>query len=359
MDRTHTSIGLLADPGLPRRIAEREAARLRVDLERDVDPSVDWRIDVSEQTLPLDEHGEIPLLARAGEFKQQGGWGILIYLTDLPRAIGDEPMVCELSTSSRAALVSLPALGPWRVGARTRKLLVPLVDGLNGTGERPSAARTRQAIGGGEPVRRDDIGPDDVTYMTRSGRWNSLRLLAGMVRGNRPGRLLGALAKCMAAAVASGAFGIFFATIWSMADSLSPLRLAVISVAAIALLTFWLIRSNDLWSRSGASVVPGRVLLDNVATLITVTLAVVLLYAVLYLVLLAGAVLIITTEYLASQLGHDVDFRDYLQLTWLAASLGTVAGALGSTFDSDHAIREATYSRREYQRRLLAERRDE
>ncbi|MEX5261666.1 hypothetical protein [Kocuria sp. CPCC 205263] len=35
--------------------------------------------------------------------------------------------------------------------------------------------------------------------------------------------------------------------------------------------------------------------------------------------------------------------------------LAALAGALGSNFDSDEAIREATYSRREHQRRRLAD----
>ena len=43
------------------------------------------------------------------------------------------------------------------------------------------------------------------------------------------------------------------------------------------------------------------------------------------------------------------------KLSWLAASLGTIAGALRSNFDSDEAIREATYSRRQHERRKLAD----
>jgi hypothetical protein len=64
---------------------------------------------------------------------------------------------------------------------------------------------------------------------------------------------------------------------------------------------------------------------------------------------------VISAEYLQSQLGHPVNFFDYTKLSWLAASLGTVAGALGSNFDSDEAIREATYSRRQNERRKLTD----
>lgn len=79
-----------------------------------------------------------------------------------------------------------------------------------------------------------------------------------------------------------------------------------------------------------------------------------MMYVALYVLVLCGAVAVISADYLQSQLQHPVNFTDYLELAWLAASLGTTAGALGSNFDSDEAIREATYSRRQHERRMLA-----
>lgn len=219
-----------------------------------------------------------------------------------------------------------------------------------------SASWPDEAIGSRDLAHRDaDVESGDISYITRPGRWNSVRLLAGMVQNNRPVRLLGALSRSIAAAAATGAFGIFYTTIWNMADSLSHLRLALISVAAMVAFGGWLIVHNRLWSRRDSTRIARSAALDNAATILTVGTAVVLVYIVLYLVLFVGAMTVITGEYLESQLGHPISIADYLQLTWLAASMGTTAGALGSNFDSDHAIREATYSRREYQRRLLAE----
>jgi hypothetical protein len=79
------------------------------------------------------------------------------------------------------------------------------------------------------------------------------------------------------------------------------------------------------------------------------------MYALLWSLLFLVGLAVIEADYLRSQLGHPVNLLDYGHLSWLAASLGTLAGALGSNFDSDEAIREATYSRREHQRRQLAD----
>ncbi|GAA2043831.1 hypothetical protein GCM10009720_25910 [Yaniella flava] len=66
---------------------------------------------------------------------------------------------------------------------------------------------------------------------------------------------------------------------------------------------------------------------------------------------LAGV--IIDAGYLSSQLEQSAALWHYLRLSWLAACLGTLAGALGANFDSDEDIREATYSRRWHERRKM------
>jgi hypothetical protein len=90
--------------------------------------------------------------------------------------------------------------------------------------------------------------------------------------------------------------------------------------------------------------------MDNVATAITVVLSVAAMCLVLLGVLFMGSLAVIPREYLQSQLQHPVS-PSTTRLAWLASSLGTFAGALGSSFDSDESIREATYSRRQHQRR--------
>ncbi|WP_157358994.1 hypothetical protein [Arthrobacter sp. Soil782] len=162
------------------------------------------------------------------------------------------------------------------------------------------------------------------------------------------------------AAVASGAFGIFYASMWSMADALSILRLSVMSFAVISALSAWLIIHNGLWTKSDGRPDTSQVILDNAATIITVELSVAMMYVVLVLsgLLFCLALTVIAATYLQEQLGHPVGLFDYVHLAWLASSLGTLAGALGSSFDSDRAIYEATYSRREHERRELNKHRE-
>lgn len=352
-------IGLMADPGVPENLAGVVADALARELSAgpgQTGVEVRWQVEVSRTTLPINPQGEIPLIQEARRIRGEQGWDYLVYLTDLPREHDGQSMLCEASSTAQAALVSLPALGACRLRVRTLELLVALVQSMQqGTGDFPSAAAAGAALGRGAVRRVSPSGEDGTSYLVVPGRLNRWRLLSGMVRSNRPGRLLTALSSCMAAAVAAGAFGIFFANIWNLAAALPVPRLVLVSTVVIAALSAWLILHHGLWNRLRQAADRWRAGLDNVATAITVGIGVVLMYGVLWAVLFAAGLVIIPPDFLQSQLGHPVNLFDYLRLSWFAASLGTMAGALGASFDNAEAIRQATYSRREHERRQLAD----
>lgn len=91
----------------------------------------------------------------------------------------------------------------------------------------------------------------------------------------------------------------------------------------------------------------------NLATATTLVAAVASMYLGLFLVILAGSLMIINRGFMAEQLGHEVGFGDYVNLSWLSASLGTMAGALGSSLENKETVRRATFSNREYERRQI------
>ena len=154
-----------------------------------------------------------------------------------------------------------------------------------------------------------------------------------------------------AAAAATSAFGVFYASVWNMADTLSLVRLALINVVAIATLICWLIFHNGLWERSwargGRSTQPR---LYNATTVLTLSVGVACMYALLFCAVLLASLAVISSEYLEATLQHSVDVKDYIRIAWFASSMGTVAGALGSNFESETAVRHAAYGRRQRER---------
>lgn len=357
-------VGLVADPGLPAAVAEWLTSDLPRTLSRRVSDEVSWDVRVISGPLPLvplDDHRGIPLIDVSYQrVPDEHRVDLMICLTDLPRRVGTRPIVSDVSIRHDAALVSVPGLGGLRVRGRAREVVVYLVghlvgDRLNVTAGEGRSRGRRWLAQLCAPVRHvastDDAMDKRLVVIGWRGR---LRLLAGMVRDNRPWRLVPSLTDAIGAAAAAAAFGIFFSTVWNMADASSPPRLALVTVLAVTALVGWLIIDNNLWEQPLQE--SEDVALYNAATMTTITLGVLFLYAGLFVITLAAALVVIAPGYLQTVLGHPVDLGEYAELAWLSTSLGTVAGALGSGLEGEQTVREATFSRREQQRRAKRER---
>ncbi|WP_282938727.1 hypothetical protein [Corynebacterium auriscanis] len=373
-------IGLLVDPGLPEarvrgllpelRETAKEQAQVwtqNVDLGTagdwidsvdDSDPlpagnteaatvSAPVRIDLRVGTLPMDSAGNVRLAHSASGIMNDRGWDRMVYVTDLPLTTR-RPVISQSVENGRATMLCLPAFGLLRARDALRQELTRLVKGL------PAGA------GVPETQVADIEGGDSSAQTTRvlEGRGRVLRLWLGMIRCNRPDKLIRVLSGCLATGVATGAFSIFYGSVWAMSSLIAVWRLSLITFVAIAALTFWLIFHNGLWNKWRGkdmdSLTRWRSRIDNLATVGTVGLAAAGIYVLIFLTLLLFAATVVPIPYFAQQISSKVSFLDYLTLAWFTASLGTMAGALGSGFDSDDAIREATYNRREHRRREIA-----
>ena len=135
-----------------------------------------------------------------------------------------------------------------------------------------------------------------------------------------------------------------------MAVTVHPARLALISVMAILVMVVWFVSYNRLWDRPSSHRRSGEALLHNVSAVLTLAIGVTVMYVVLYLLTMLAAVSVIDLHFLQSQLGRPAGLADYARIVWLACSMGIMAGALGSSFDSEEAVRRAAFSRRERER---------
>ena len=324
------SLGVLVAPGLPEEVSTRIADDLAEDL-REAHGALGWRTEFVVDRLAVPPAETTQLVEAARRALLERGWDFAVVVTDLPLRHGSRPVSRHVSRTHGVALVSLPALGPLHLKRRLRRVLRELAGELVGAG-----SSLREIAADAEDVSRFPYVPTVI--------FGHLRLLAGMVRANRPWRLAARLYGVLAAAFAAGAYGIVASDMWRLSAALSWWRLLAVCLASLAVTIVAVIVAHELWERAPDPRVRAQVLLFNVTTALTVTIGIASLYAALFVLVLGGAVLVITAPVLADALGRDTSARDYVTLAWFAASFATVAGALGTVLESDTAVREAAYA---------------
>ena len=182
----------------------------------------------------------------------------------------------------------------------------------------------------------------------RTGR---LRLLAEMVVANRPWRLVLGMRSALAAVLATSAYLVITSTIWSLASSLSVVKLVVTMVAAVAMMVAWILGAHHLWRRRDDMGDDGDVVLWNASTVLTLLVGVLTMVVAVLAFNLVTTVFFLEPPVYATDAGTPQGLADHVRLAWLATAFATVAGAVGSGLDSDAAVEAATYGGDQGQRR--------
>lgn len=348
-------LGLITDPDLPEQVAR----HLADELPQYLGDEREWTVEVDVDPVTAGKHGTRDILRATRDRLERRDWDYAITLTDLPVRANRRPVVADANIEEQVAVVSLPTLGGTQPYRRSRQVVLQLVDELTG---REGGADHRYGLDSRltevvAPIRREseqheDDGEVDVRYAATRTR-GRMRLLSGMVRTNQPWRLVFGLRNALAAALATSAFGLSSSTIWQIGDQLTASRQVIAALGSVVILVIWLITAHGLWEkrRNGSERDSEQVMLYNISTVATLLIGVACMYIGLFVVNLLVAWFLVTPELLGSSLGHPAGLTHYLTLAWGFTTMGVVAGAMGSSLESDAAVRQAAYGYREEQRR--------
>lgn len=373
------TLGLVPAPEMPEEIAHELAEELSGLLGEHIDESVSWDVQVVTDPLTGGEYDAPQILEETHERLQEQGWDYAICLTDLPVLRGGHVVVADASVDRRVGGISLPALGVTLLRRRVREAMLQLVSEMHqgaSEADRDREGRHEEAeeAGAGEPGLRggdsrqligrrlterlspiqrttptDEDMDVDVRFVAprRIGR---LRLLSGMVFANRPWKLFTSFRGALAAAFATGAYALIFPTIWQLADAFGWARFVLLMVLSIVAMVVWIIVAHDLWERPAARQNRRLAELYNAVTGLTLSVAVLFAYAVLYVLALVAALFFVPADYFEQTVQHAVGPGDYLTLAWITTSLAMVAGTLGSGLESEETVLQATYGYRQRRR---------
>lgn len=326
--RPARNVVLVPAPDLPKAIGRELADELPARLGGE-----GWQVGVDDRELLAEDLGDLAEAAHAA--RERTGAEVAVCLTDVPLRTGRRPVVAALDARQGIAVVSVPAAGAVGLRRSVKRATEAVVAELAGAAARPPAAALR-----GQPVELPDGHELRRGYVLGAGLGH-LRLLAGMVRANRPWRAFSTLSSAVVAALATGAYSMINTTVWQLSGALSPVRLLVAMLLALAAVVAWLVVAHDLWEGDRRPAKERH--LYNAATLLTLTTAVAWAYVVLFAVLLGVAGLLVDSGVMHSNTQQPAHLGEYLRLAWLGASIATVAGGLGSGLESLDDVRDAAY----------------
>ena len=354
------TLGLIPAPDIPEKIAKELASELPDLLSSRVDGGVSWDVAVVVDPLTGTDREAPEILEECRQKLLSEGWDLAICLTDLPVYREGTLVAADVSAKRGVAGLSLPAMGALRLRPKARDLTLQLAGELydrtneHAVGDLP--ARGSQPRGSVGSFKRVDPPDGDMRAMDVDARFAApgalghLRLWSGMVLANRPWKMLPAFKGAIAAAFATGAYVLVISSMWLLADAVGFWRLLLLMVTAIVAMVVWIIIAHHLWERPEDRERREWAKLYNGVSVLTVSAAVLLAYAILFLLLFVAAWIFVPGGYFQSTLKHPVGFGEYLTLSWLGASLATVAGALGASLEDEERVRAASYGYRQRRR---------
>ncbi|MGW3988638.1 hypothetical protein [Streptomyces sp. NPDC004830] len=350
-----TVVALLADPDAPTEVAQHIARDMPARLADASGRHRRFAVEVVSEPFTAGTEDPTTMTRRLMDRRRGEDWDVVVALTDLPLHSQGHKLVVDLSHEHGLALLSLPSLGGLRFQSRARRAVeeavLSLADAQSGQGGKPGQDRSLGGTGrlaSVHPARVGDEEAADLRYVVGGPR-GYLRVLGGMVRANRPWRLVPGLSKALAAALATGAIATVNSTVWSLAAFLDTPRLVIATVGSVALMIGWLTIDAHLWHRKAQDSPEERkrAALYNASTVVTVGIGVLVCYAGLLVVNVLWGLFILNDQVFASMT------RTPLHAAEFVASVATAGGALGSGLESDEAIRAAAYSKREQDRRRM------
>jgi hypothetical protein len=354
------TLGLIAAPDIPEKIAKELASELPDLLAKHVDGDVSWEVRVLVDPLTGTDREAPEILDVCRERMLSEGLDLAVCMTDLPIYREGTLVAADVSARRGVTGLSLPALGATRLSTRARELTLQLAQELydrtkeHGADDPP--ARGSKATGSVVSFRRVDPPDEDMKAMDVDARFAApgvlgrLRLWSGMVLANRPWKMLPAFKGAIAAAFATGAYVLAISSMWLLADAMGFWRLLALMVVAIVAMVVWIIVAHHLWERPSDPEQRKWAPLYNWVSVLSISVAVLLAYAILFTLLFVAAWVFVPGDYFQSTLEHPVGIGEYLTLSWLGASLATVAGALGASLEHEERVREASYGYRQRRR---------
>lgn len=365
-------VGIVAAPGIANKLSHKMVDALPDLLSKYISSQYKWKIEVIVNALTGSAEEADKAYQKTEDYLDRYNWNYIISLTDLPLFHDNEAVIAvDINEENGASMISIPAYG-WRpLTKRLEKTIITVIHEINlqfsdhakddnekDDEERQKEYRNIFPFSNLRKIRTyaDETHTMHIRYIVASKISGNLRLLSGMTFANNPLRLMQSMNSVIAIAFTTGASGMIFSTMWQLGNTFTAGRLTVLSLFAIIGMIAWIILAHNLWESTRYSQNRKITRLYNMTTLMTLGTSVLIYYIVLMLLYIIAALILLPSGFLGRQLElkHAAPFSLYIFIAWFAASISTIAGAIGAGMRNEKLVRESTYGSRQQMRKALS-----
>lgn len=362
---TSITVGLIPAPRMPASLIDKIIDELPQLVNDAIDSDCDWTFEVEVSPLTSSAEYINETIHRMVKIKEENDWDYVIGITDLPSLSHKKVVVSEFDSQKAVSLLSLPALGILNVQRKLKRMITHHLEYLyrydkDNTSFESSKLST-PAVRNITPETPIEENESTNRYIIKSYFIGWLKVILGMTYINEPWTIITNFKTLVSLAFATGTYIAIFSTPWELSIEYQPWRLIALTGFSIIGMVFWLIYAHKLWESASTKTTSHYRWLYNLTTFMTLFFITIANYGILFILLTISVSMFVPPEIFNSWTQADEDFTvmNYINLIWLTTSLGILAGALGSTAESEDKIRSVTYSYRQYYRYLQLKEEDD
>lgn len=373
------SIALITAPGIAEHLGADLVEELPEMLDYYITDDYEWDVHYYEDILTGGTNDSKEVIEAVCDKKENEEWDFAIALTDLPLFKDKRPVVAEALKDKSAALISLPGFGFTTMKKRVQESILQLMNemyyGTSDEGRQASAAHmesqdkqkfdalrnkdSRKLIGSRiferiSPLIRETPQEEeegvDVRYTVKSKPGGYLRIISGMVFANEPWKMFPAFSKIIVIAFTTGSYALVFSTVWQLSMNFSVPRATLLTFFSILALTLWIIMAHQLWEKKGEENRTFLRKIYNVTTFFTLLMTVLMYYIILFGMFSIWTILLMPMAQVEAYTSASPGIGIYFYTSWIGASISTIIGALGSSFEDEEVVLDSTYGYRQRQR---------
>ncbi|MEC5301658.1 MULTISPECIES: 5,10-methylene-tetrahydrofolate dehydrogenase [Staphylococcus] len=357
-------VGILTAPDLAKKLADKYYETLPSLLSSQFDSSIEWEVEVIKDSITGAAKNFIDLYTNTESYAKENNWSYVINLTDLPILDEKKVIAADINKKSKTILLSVSAFGWGSIRKRVERAILYAMKEVyylsNDNNQQGNEYNNKYYSQNAFPSKRlqrktvyiEDTDSYHIRYLIFPSFIGKLQLVSGMVSVNKPLNMMKTLTSSLALSFTTGAFGLIFTTLWQLSYIFSELRLLSLSFASIFAILIWIILAHQLWDIPAGKGEKHISKLYNFTTLITLFISVSIYYITLFILFLITCLTILPADFIGKTIGTSgpADFIQYIEIAWLAASIATVAGAVGVGLTNEKLVKESTFSYRQQSR---------